>query len=39
MTVFDPESLFFEYKLRYRGTPGLEQDPSDYPLRWEVAVS
>jgi NAD(P)-dependent dehydrogenase (short-subunit alcohol dehydrogenase family) len=39
MTVIDPESLFFEYKLRYRGTPGLEHDPVDYPLRWEVAVS
>jgi hypothetical protein len=39
MTVFDPESLFFEYKLRYRGTPGLDHEPSDYPLRWEVAVS
>lgn len=39
MTVIDPESLFFEYKLRYRGTPGLEHDPGDYPLRWEVAVS
>ncbi|MDQ0616257.1 hypothetical protein [Arthrobacter globiformis] len=39
MTVIDPESLFFEYKLRYRGTPGLEHEPSDYPLRWEVAVS
>ncbi|MFC9353424.1 hypothetical protein [Arthrobacter sp. NPDC057013] len=39
MTVIDPESLFFEYKLRYRGTPGLDHDPVDYPLRWEVAVS
>jgi hypothetical protein len=39
MTVIDPESLLFEYKLRYRGTPGLEHDPVDYPLRWEVAVS
>ncbi|MFP3462709.1 hypothetical protein R5O87_17855 [Arthrobacter globiformis] len=39
MTVIDPESLYFEYKLRYRGTPGLEHDPVDYPLRWEVAVS
>jgi hypothetical protein len=39
MTVIDPESLFFEYKLRYRGTPGLEHDPVDYPLRWDVAVS
>jgi len=39
MTVIDPESLFFEYKLRYRGTPGLEHDPADYPLRWDVAVS
>jgi hypothetical protein len=39
MTVIDPESLFFEYKLRYRGTPGLEHDPADYPMRWEVAVS
>jgi hypothetical protein len=39
MTVIDPESLFFEYKLRYRGTPGLGHDPGDYPLRWEVAVS
>lgn len=39
MTVIDPESLIFEYRLRYRGTPGLEHDPADYPLRWEVAVS
>ena len=39
MTVIDPESLFLEYKLRYRGTPGLGHDPVDYPLRWEVAVS
>ena len=39
MTVIDPESLFFEYKLRYRGTPGLEHDPADYPLRWDAAVS
>jgi hypothetical protein len=39
MTVIDPESLFFEYKLRYRGIPGLDHDPVDYPLRWEVAVS
>ena len=39
MTVIDPESLFFEYKLRYRGTPGLAHDPADYPLRWDVAVS
>ena len=39
MTVIDPESLIFEYRLRYRGTPGLEHEPSDYPMRWEVAVS
>ena len=39
MTVIDPELLTFEYKLRYRGVPGMEHVPRDYPMRWEVAVS
>lgn len=39
MTVIDPESLTFEYRLRYRGFPGMEHVPRDYPMRWEVTVS
>lgn len=39
MTVIDPEQLTFEYKLRYRGIPGMEHVPRDYPMRWEVTVT
>lgn len=39
MTVIDPEQLTFEYRLRYRGTPGLEHYPRGYPMRWEVTIS
>jgi hypothetical protein len=39
MTVIDPEMLTFEYKLRYRGVPGLEHVPRDYPMRWEITVT
>jgi hypothetical protein len=39
MTVIDPELLTFEYKLRYRGVPGMEHVPRDYPMRWEITVS
>ena len=39
MTVIDPELLTFEYKLRYRGVPGMEHVPRDYPMRWEITVT
>ncbi len=39
MTVIDPELLTFEYRLQYRGVPGMEHVPRDYPMRWEVTVS
>lgn len=39
MTVIDPELLTFEYKLRYRGVPGMEHVPRDYPMRWDVTVT
>jgi hypothetical protein len=39
MTVIDPESLIFEYRLRYRGVPGPEHVPRDYPMRWEITVT
>lgn len=39
MTVIDPEQLTFEYRLRYRGIPGLEHYPRGYPMRWEVTIS
>jgi hypothetical protein len=39
MTAIDPELLTFEYSLRYRGAPGLDHDPSDYPMRWTVTVA
>lgn len=38
MYVIDPEQLTFEYRLRYRGVPGIEHDPSGYPLRWEITA-
>lgn len=38
MTAFDPESLTFKYDCEYRGIPGPEQDPSDYPIDWTVSV-
>lgn len=39
MTVIDPELLIFEYRLRYRGVPGPEHVPRDYPMRWEITVT
>lgn len=39
MTVIDPELLIFEYRLRYRGVPGMEHVPRDYPMRWEITVT
>lgn len=38
VNAFDPESLTFRYTCEYRGIPGPEHDPSDYPIDWEVSV-
>lgn len=38
MPGIGPEPLTFEYRLRYRGAPGMEHDPSDYAMRWDVTA-
>jgi hypothetical protein len=37
--MLDPQDLTFKCRLRYRGIPGVDHDPEDYPLRWVVNIS
>ena len=39
MAALDPETLVFRYACEYRGIPGGEHDPSDFPMDWTVSVS
>jgi hypothetical protein len=39
MPALDPETLAFRYTCEYRGIPGREHDPSDFPIDWTVSVS
>lgn len=39
MTALDPEYLTFQYSCEYRGVPGPEHDPSDFPMNWSVSVN
>jgi len=38
MTALDPEYLTFDYRCEYRGIPGTDHDPEDYPMSWTVSV-
>lgn len=38
MLRLDPESLLFSYACQYRGIPGPEHDPLDYPVLWTVGI-
>jgi len=38
MPAADPAFLTFEYRLRYRGRPGMDHGQAEYPMRWEVTV-
>lgn len=39
MVALDPQYLSFDYRCRYRGIPGLDHDPSDFPIHWTVSVT
>jgi GNAT superfamily N-acetyltransferase len=39
MPQLDPEYLTFNYRCQYRGVPGPDHDPGDYPMEWTVSVS
>jgi hypothetical protein len=38
MTALDAEYLTFDYRCHYRGIPGPDHDPEDYPMKWTVSV-
>jgi hypothetical protein len=38
MTALDPQYLTFAYRCEYRGIPGTDHDPEDYPMNWTVKV-
>ncbi|MEV7132151.1 hypothetical protein AB0N24_04600 [Arthrobacter sp. NPDC093128] len=39
MPPLDPEYLTFDYHCHYRGIPGPDHDPEDYPMTWTVSVN
>ena len=39
MTALDPQYLTFAYSCKYRGIPGTDHDPEDYPMDWSVNVN
>ncbi|MFC9352876.1 hypothetical protein [Arthrobacter sp. NPDC057013] len=39
MPALDPEYLTFHYNCEYRGVPGPDHDPSDFPMDWTVSVT
>lgn len=38
MAGLDPQYLTFDYRCQYRGIPGPDHDPEDYPMVWTVSV-
>lgn len=38
MPALDPDDLTFRYSCEYRGIPGPDHDPADYPMDWTVSV-
>lgn len=38
MPALDPDDLTFQYSCEYRGIPGPDHDPADYPMDWTVSV-
>lgn len=38
MPRLDPEMLLYSYASEYRGNPGPEHDPEDYPVLWTVGI-
>jgi hypothetical protein len=39
MPALDPEYLTFHYNCEYRGVPGPDHDPGDFPMDWSVSVT
>ncbi|WP_234753511.1 hypothetical protein [Arthrobacter ramosus] len=37
--MIEPRDLTFKCRLHYKGIPGVDHDPEDYPLRWVVKIS
>lgn len=38
MAALDPDYMTLDYRCQYRGIPGLDHDPSDFPMEWSVAI-
>ena len=39
MPALDAEYLTFHYNCEYRGVPGPDLDPGDFPIDWTVSVT
>jgi GNAT superfamily N-acetyltransferase len=39
MPALDPDYLTFHYNREYRGVPGPDHDPGDFPMEWTVSVT
>lgn len=39
MPTIDPEYLNLAYSCEYRGIPGTDHDPDDYPMFWKVKLT
>lgn len=39
MVALDPDYMTLDYHCQYRGIPGLDHDPGDFPMGWEVSIN
>lgn len=38
MAILDPNYMTLDYRCQYRGIPGVDHDPEDFPMNWSATI-